>query len=193
MKKTTQRILIAAVLVAIGVLTVLFPLFSGVIAAAVGVTGILFAIVMGTVARSVLHSRSADALTVVSVIGAAIGVLLLLNRLWQFADMRYLVLIELTFTGVITFTLGFHMKEKRIKIWLYVTVAGGGAVVAGFTALWRVEAAFLTGCVTAAVLTVVPLIVKRMTSGKDERGRKIVVVKEKDIEIIEEDTQEKRE
>lgn len=192
MNKTTQRILTVAAILAIGILTVIFPIFSGAIATAVGVLGVLFAVIMGTLARTVLRTRRMTALAVISFAAAAVGMLLLLNRLWRFADMRILVLAELVPMGILVLTLGLHCKERAVSFWLYVVIAGGGAIVAGISALWRVEAAFLTGCVTASVILLLPVVLKRIAAGKDARGNKIVVVKEKDIEVIDDEPIENR-
>lgn len=182
-EKLAKKCVICAILLVVGGLVLAFPLFSGAIGAAVGCAGILAAMIMGMLYRTLYRTCRTMALSVAAVITAAVGILLLLNCLWKFADMRFLVLPELVALGTITVALGLFLKEKTSTLWIYVLVAGSGAVAAGLCALWCVEAAFAFGCVVAAFSLFLPEIVRAVAKRKEDRANKIVTIREKDIEI----------
>ncbi len=180
----TQKFMVAAVLVAAGILAVVFPIWEGVLCVTVATAGIVYAMCMGTVCRTVLRTRGARTLTMAAYVIAAAGVLLILNRFWGFVDARYLMLAELVAVGWVTIGLGLQCKDGGLRVWPTVVIAGIGTVAAGLFALLRVEAVFTVGCVTAVILLFRKDIMQLCIRPKDEKGRKIVTIKAKDIEII---------
>ena len=190
MNGNARKILISAITVAAGILAVIFPYFNAPIAIAVGFMSIVYAMVMGTVYRASDRSGRAAALAVAAAVSAVAGVLLFINRF-----IKFMLFAALVSGGLVTVGLALRLRDRRFKIWLSVFIAGVGSAVAGIAALFMAEAALLAGCVTAAVIILRPVIAAKLAAGRDERGNKIVTVKDKDIEIIEDEnsqTQDKK-
>lgn len=195
MNGNARKILISAITVAAGILAVIFPYFNAPIAIAVGLMSIVYAMVMGTVYRASDRSGRAAALAVAAAVSAVAGVLLFINRFIKFMPQGILLFAALVSGGLVTVGLALRLRDRRFKIWLSVFIAGVGSAVAGIAALFMAEAALLAGCVTAAVIILRPVIAAKLAAGRDERGNKIVTVKDKDIEIIEDEnsqTQDKK-
>lgn len=193
MSKTVRNILVSIGLIVVGVISVIIPLyfnaavFTRVISVSVGIAGILFSAAMSIVYKLFLGRRQAIALAVVSVIAGAAGVVLLIDGALYFLDPKYLVLADLVIMGGVTVAFALFLRRSDIDFWITVMIAGAGGITAGVFALLYVQVSLLVGCVTAAVILIYPLCVEAHKAKLDDNGRKIVVVREQDIEVIEDE------
>lgn len=193
MSKTVRNILVSIGLIVVGVISVIIPLyfnaavFTRVISVSVGIAGILFSAAMSIVYKLFLGRRQAIALAVVSVIAGAAGVVLLIDGALYFLDPKYLVLADLVIIGGVTVAFALFLRRSDIDFWITVMIAGAGGITAGVFALLYVQVSLLVGCVTAAVILIYPLCVEAHKAKLDDNGRKIVVVREQDIEVIEDE------
>ena len=67
-------------------------------------------------------------------------------------------------------------------------------VAAGLLSLWRITVSLTAGCVTAAVLLLRPAVTAavRKQREKREKNRNVITVREKDIEVIPAEDDEKK-
>ena len=193
MDRTARNILISIALVAAGVISVVYsayldmPVYTRIISVSVGIAGILFSAAMRLVYRLFLDRKKANALAISSIIAGAAGVVLVIDGVFYFLDPKYLVLADLVVMGAVTAAFAAFLHKADVGIWVSVLIAGVGGVVAGVLALVNVQVSLLVGCVTASVILIYPLCVEARKKNLDENGRKIVTVREQDIEIIEEE------
>ena len=193
MDRTARNILVSIVLVTVGIISVVFsayfdmPFFTRVISVTVGIVGILFSAVMRLVYRLFLDRKKSNALAISSIIAGAAGVVLIIDGAFYFLDPKYLVLADLVVMGAVTVAFAAFLHKADAEIWVSVLTAGVGGVVAGVLALINVQTSLLVGCVAASVILIYPLCVEAHKKNLDENGRKIVTVREQDIEIVEEE------
>lgn len=183
MNTTSRKILTAVFLIAAAAVVAAVPVKLYFVEAIVGIVGILYAVAMWSIYRTSFRTPQTLALAIAAVIVGASGIMLLLNRLFGFADVRYTLAAESVALGIITIALGLQLKEKSIFFWLYVVIAGVGAIASGLISLIRARL-FISGAfVTAAVILLYPVIYNAITN-RNKKDKNIVTVREKDIEII---------
>ena len=196
MNKTVRNILISLALIAAGVYSVTVaaitdvPIFSRVICISVGIVGVLFSLVMYLAYRLFLNRNKAIIFAVVSAVAGMAGIVLLVNDILGFWEPKYFVLLDLVMMGGVTVAFSAFLRKTNVGFWVSVLIAGIGGIVAGVLALASVQASLLTGCVTASVILIYPLCVAAHKARYNAKGIKIVTVKEKDIEVI--DDEEKK-
>ena len=192
--KTQNRIVTAVILLVLGAIAPFFGVFENIVCEITGIAGILYALALWTLYRTMLRTRQTLALAVAAVVSGAAGLLLLFNRFWRFVDPRYLVLAVPVACGLVTIGLGLQLRERGNALWKNVTAAGGGVVAAGLLSLWRITVSLTAGCVTAAVLLLRPAVTAavRKQREKREKNRNVITVREKDIEVIPAEDDEKK-
>ncbi|MDE6397686.1 MAG: hypothetical protein K2L51_00025 [Clostridiales bacterium] len=190
-----KRTVVAVILLVLGVIAPFFGVFANIVCEIIGIAGILYAMALWTLYRTMFRTRQTLALAIAAVVSGAAGLLLLFNRFWGFVDSRYLVLAVLTAFGSVTVGLGLQLRERQSALWKNVTAAGAGIVAAGLLSLWRITVSFTAGCVTAAVLLLKPAVTAavRRQKEKREKNKNVITVREKDIEVIPAEDDEKKE
>ena len=193
MDRTARNILISMALIAAGIISVVYsafldlPIFTRIISVTVGIAGVLFSAAMRLVYRLFLDRKKANALALSSIIAGAAGIVLIIDGAFYFLDPKYLVLADLVVMGAVTVAFAAFLHKAEAGIWISVLIAGVGGVVAGVLALINVQVSLLVGSVTASVILIYPLCVEAHKKNLDENGRKIVTIREQDIEIIDEE------
>ncbi len=201
MKQKILYIALIAVILAAGIVAPILRHLSYALSFAYGILGLMSGGVMWLLYRTIFRTKAGELLVGTAVISVLAGAFMLVNMWLKFMRPNIMVMAVLGSLGVVTIFAAFAAEELIKKTSRFLFFAGGGTILAGVVGLLTtIELSFTVLCVTAVALMVwIPIALykfnKRMEEGifdvpkqkkeeREKKDKKIVVVKEKDVEII---------
>lgn len=195
MREKLQYYTLAVVLVLVGVLVRLFPHFSFLLSFLYGCVGLFSGGIFWLLYRILIRTKGGELLVGAAVISQLAGIFLLLNRWLHFMRNNLLVLAVLGTLGIVVMLASYTLREiKMPRAAKRTFVAACGLIASGIVgAFARIETSFLALCIAAAGIMVWIPIEQVVRKKRAEKAAHIVTVPERDIEIIDDTTDENEE
>lgn len=186
-KKGWTQIGIAAAVLAVGLAVGILGRGDFVLSFVYGTAALLSGGVLWLVYRLLFRNKQGEILIGVSVIAALGGAFLLINRWFRIFNQNVLCFLTLAACGVIVLLVAFLLKDVKSRNSLKFFAISGGVFLAALASLVKITLSFTALCLTAAAILVWFPIEQILLKRKAEKEAGIITVKEKDIEIIDDE------